>query len=227
MNALIPAYRPPDGLAALARTLREGGFKRIIIVDDGSGPEYEGIFSELRGMGCHVLPHGRNRGKGRALKTGLEYFMRNFPGIGGVITADADGQHRPEDIIRIARALEENPGCLILGARAFGANAPLPNRIGNVLAGFLFRMAGSCLSDTQTGLRGIPAALLPELPELPGERYEFETAVLLLARRKGVEIIEREIAAVYGAPSHFRPLADSARILSCFFRTAMSRRRIP
>ena len=106
-----------------------------------------------------LLRHAVNLGKGAALKTAFNYVLCAMPDAAGVVTADADGQHAPEDIARVAEALAAQPDALVLGARAFGADVPLRSRFGNIVTrGIMHALLGRKLADTQTGLRGIPAA---------------------------------------------------------------------
>src|SRR5690348_1487469 len=98
---LIPAYRPDPQLLALLRTLAEGEFSDIVLVNDGSGPEYAEIFSAASTIPkVHLLTHPENRGKRDALKTGLKFALGALPNCDGVVTANADGQHHPSDIAR-------------------------------------------------------------------------------------------------------------------------------
>ena len=79
-------------------------------------------------------------GKGAALKTGMNFALVTFPGCLGVVTADADGQHSVEDILRVAGALRERRDALILGVRAFDANVPFRSRAGNSITRMLMRV---------------------------------------------------------------------------------------
>lgn len=75
-------------------------------MDDGSGPEYGGIFSQASSLpNVHLLRHAVNLGKGAALKTGINFALVAFPSLTGVVTADADGQHHPDDIERVVARL--------------------------------------------------------------------------------------------------------------------------
>ncbi|MBQ4417263.1 MAG: glycosyltransferase, partial [Butyrivibrio sp.] len=112
---VIPSLKPDNRLVSLIADLKEQGFRDIVIVDDGSGESYRRFFDDCASLGCTVLTHETNRGKGAALKTGLAWIVKN-PGA-GVVTADADGQHTPADIAKIADALLAHPGSLILGSR--------------------------------------------------------------------------------------------------------------
>jgi putative flippase GtrA/SAM-dependent methyltransferase len=189
-----------------------GVFEEIVVVDDGSGAEYADVFAACP---ARLLRHDANRGKGAALRTGIRFVLAEHLGC-GVATADADGQHHPEDIMRVARRLDHEPESLVLGSRTFEEGVPGRSRIGNRLARGGFRLLmGQRLRDTQTGLRGIPASLLPELAAMTSAGYEFEVDMLTAAKHMSIPIVEEPIRTIYqpGNPtSHFDPLADSMRI---------------
>ena len=220
-GVLIPAYEPGEALPALTRALMDKGVP-VVVVNDGSATGLE-YFERIRAQGAVVLEHGENLGKGRALKTGLAWMAEQ--GYEGVVTADADGQHSLEDILRVARALASGTRRLVLGIRDV-SRMPNRSRTGNCLTRTLFRLLyGIKLQDTQTGLRGIP--LTGEnrsgLLSLTGERYEYEMEMLIEAGElfpAGIQ--ELEIETIYledsDTSSHFRPLADGARIYSVLFR---------
>ena len=209
---LIPAYRPGGALPALVEAVR-GEFDGVVVVDDGSGVGFASVFDACR---VTVLRHGVNRGKGAALKTGFSHIAAVFPGF-GVVTADADGQHLAADVLRVGgRLTGRSEGVLVLGARQFGAGTPGRSLVGNRVArGLVWLLLGRRLTDTQTGLRGIPPRLLGALGRIPADGYEFELDMLNAAADLSVPIEEVPIATVYepGNPtSHFRPLRDSLRI---------------
>jgi putative flippase GtrA len=144
----------------------------------------------------------------------------------GVVTADADGQHLPEDILKVASTLEANPGCLVLGARKFDREVPMRSLIGNTLTRYIFFfLVGKKISDTQTGLRGLPASFLPHLIKLDGEGYEYEMNMLVSTKTRHIGIVEQEIATVYlenNRLSHFNPFLDSMKIYFLLLRFALS-----
>jgi glycosyltransferase involved in cell wall biosynthesis len=217
LAALIPARRQYPALASLVDSLLEAGFGAVIVVDDGSPQADKQFFDSLAGKSrVHLLRHAVNLGKGRALKTGINYFVTTFSGFAGLVTADADGQHSPGDIFRVARVLLEAPGRPVLGSRQFAGEVPLRSRLGNYLTRVIFLfVSGHKLSDTQTGLRAFPSALLPDLIALPGERYEYEMTVLAHLCRQGNVPIEVPISTIYidqNRSSHFNPILDSTRI---------------
>ncbi len=221
MIVLIPAYEPDERLVRLVGDLRASApGVHVLVVDDGSGSAYRALFDRVRGPGCTVLTHPGNRGKGRALKTGFAHAERHHPGQ-PVVCADSDGQHSVADVLRVAAALEAQPAdrpATVLGVRAFTGRVPARSVLGNRVTARVFHLAtGLRLRDTQTGLRGYPAALLPWLRTVRGERFEYEQNLLLRAAAEGQPVEEVEIATIYlegNASSHFRPLADSARVLA-------------
>ncbi len=220
---LIPAYRPGPALIELAGALAGSGFTAIVAIDDGSGDEYRWIFDRIEEIpGVSVVRHAVNLGKGAALKTGMNYVLVEYPGVAGIVTADADGQHHPADVRGVAQRFAEKPEALVLGARAFAGHVPLRSRLGNSITRNVMRLvAGQRLSDTQTGLRAIPRSLAERMLSVPASGYEFELEMLIAAKHLGVQVIEQPIRTIYeeGNPtSHFEPLRDSMRIYLVLLR---------
>jgi glycosyltransferase involved in cell wall biosynthesis len=214
---LIPVWEPEEQLSLLVANLGVAGFGAVIVVDDGSEEKHSAIFEELALLpSVHVLRHAVNLGKGRALKTGINYFLSKLPEMDGLVTADADGQHTSADIVRVARGLLKARGKVVLGSRSFAADVPLRSRFGNGLTRYIFGfVTGAKLIDTQTGLRAFPRKLLPELLSLEGERYEYEMTVLAHVCRLGGKPVEVPIETIYlegNRSSHFDPIWDSMRI---------------
>ena len=211
---LIPAYCPDKKLIALVNTLHEMDFS-IVVVNDGSKAEHKDIF-ETVGKYAAVLTHEKNRGKGAALKTGLEYIKQTFSIPYIVVTADADGQHLPEDILLVCEKAESKIGSLILGSRIIDRNAPLRSRIGNGITRLIFRIStGTAIYDTQTGLRAFSNGLTDYMLSIDGERYEYEMNVLLNLKKNNINAEEIPIQTVYldnNSSSHFNPIKDSFKI---------------
>ncbi|WP_263379786.1 bifunctional glycosyltransferase family 2/GtrA family protein [Granulicella paludicola] len=215
--ALIPAWQPEQALVLLVDELLMAGFGAIVLVDDGGGEESRSLFDGLEQRPrVHLVRHAVNLGKGRALKSGLNYVLNALPGYVGVVTADADGQHRAADIVAVGLALPEAASGAVLGTRAFSGDVPFRSRFGNGLTRYVFSfLTGTKLGDTQSGLRGFSGALLPELMQLDGERYEYEMTVLAVLCRSGRKPVEVPIETVYienNRSSHFDPVRDSMRI---------------
>lgn len=216
---LIPAYNPDDRLLALLRDLKPR-VGRIVLVDDGSTSGRD-VLARAGEFVETTLRHPANRGKGAALKTGLGYI-----GACDVVTADADGQHTPDDIVRVAAALRTHRGGLVLGVRSFVGKVPLRSRFGNFCTRWMFfLMTRMLVGDTQTGLRGIPGPLVERLLKIPGDRYEYEMAVLADSRHHPSRPLEVPIRTVYleaNRGSHFQPIRDALRIYGTLLQFCVS-----
>ncbi|MGZ3688161.1 MAG: glycosyltransferase family 2 protein, partial [Bdellovibrionota bacterium] len=224
---VIPAYEPSQELIPLVRGLVATVGLGILVVNDGSSPDKTALFSELSAMPeVTVIHHAVNLGKGAALKTAFNHALVHCPGLRGLITVDADGQHLPGDVKRLAEAIRSEPGSLHLGAREFKGKIPFRSRFGNELTRFVFKgLTGKKLKDTQTGLRAIPTQFVKTLLRVSTTGYDFETDMLILAIQSGVKIRETLIETVYlgnNESSHFDPLLDSARIYFVLIRFAFS-----
>lgn len=224
---LIPAWEPDSTIAALVQSLTMLDFGAVVLVDDGSSNACGALFADLAPLPrVHVLRHAVNLGKGRALKTGFNYCLLELPHLEAVVTADADGQHKAQDIARVAEAIVPAEGRVVLGSRTFGQDVPLRSKFGNTLTRYLFGfVTGTKLQDTQTGLRAFPYAMLPELMVLEGERYEYEMTVLAHVCRVGKRPLEVPIETVYldgNKSSHFDPIRDSMRIYFVLARFFLS-----
>lgn len=226
---LIPAYEPDETLTRLVKEIlligsRKSNFAGVIVVNDGSTkPVSLDALDEVKGLdGVVVLTHPENRGKGGALKTGFRHIYDNSADVGFVVTADADGQHKPGDIFKVAETAisSGNPN---IGYRSFADDVPLRSRIGNLTTAVIFKIAaGINVRDTQSGLRTYLREDLPRLMAITAERYEYEFHCLFeLTRNLRRPLDQVPIETIYepGNPtSHFNPLLDSARIYLVFFR---------
>ena len=219
---LIPAYRPDKKLIDTLKALSESEYT-LLIVDDGSGSDYDAVFIEAAQY-ARVVRYTPNRGKGNALKRGILCAWKCFPNARYLITADADGQHRPDDIQKVSDRLH-SVGGFVIGSRAFVGEVPLRSRFGNTVTRSVYRVvSGVKVQDTQTGLRGFERSLWSWLVKIPGSRYEYEMNVLMSAARDQIKIEEVEIETVYendNSSSHFRPLQDSVKIYKEIFRFAL------
>jgi putative flippase GtrA len=216
---LIPAYKPDERMLQLIEALKAAGFARLIVVDDGGGATYAPIFERAAQLGAEVLTHSANRGKGAALKTGLAHILEGEPCP--VVTVDADGQHAPEDVVRVADRLEEVPDALVLGVRD-KSKMPLRSKFGNTMTCWtLGLISGLWIQDTQTGLRGLPRNSLRDMVSLSGERYEYEMSMLLHARKSGMPVEQVVIKTIYidnNVGSSFHVLRDSVLIYATLLR---------
>lgn len=184
----------------------------VIVVDDGCTDGTQALLAGSN-LPVKVLRHERNRGKGIALRTGLEYARKE--GYRYAVTLDADGQHYPEDLPLFLSAIETHPGALVLGSRDLAAeNMPGGNTFANRFSNFWFRLqTGKRVPDTQTGYRAYPLDRLPSLRILTA-RYEAELSLLVFSAWKGIELVPIPIRVFYPEDrvSSFRPFRDFFRI---------------
>ena len=219
VTAVVPSYEPDEKLIQVVDGLLAEGFDAIVVVNDGSHEGHLQPFAEAAERpGVTVLRHEVNKGKGRGLKTAFEYILDELPEVEGVITIDGDGQHLLEDIIRCGNRMLELDDKVILGCRDFDQpGVPSRNAAGNKTTSKFFKLLFDItLSDTQTGLRAIPTRYLRDFCAIDGERFEYETNMLLQMKRMGVGFVEQPIATVYDPEdysSHYHPVKDSWRII--------------
>lgn len=223
VTIVLPSLDPDEKFMGVVRSLIDAGFSDIVIVNDGSAPECLPLFEQAAEYpGCTVLTHEVNQGKGRALKTAFAYISANRPDSKGAVTIDGDGQHLTKDILACAQAMVEQGDQVILGCRDFDQpNVPPKSKSGNKFTSALFRIGcGIRLSDTQTGLRAIPSQYLDSFCQIKGERFEYETNMLLSMKRMGIGFVEVPIETVYEGQNegtHFRPIVDSLKIMKLIF----------
>lgn len=225
---VLPSLNPNEKFDRVVDGLREAGFRRIMIIDDGSDAEHQTHFERAAAFPeCEVLHHNGNKGKGRALKDGFVEVLKRFPDAEGVITIDGDGQHLTKDIIACGNRMLEDTTKIVLGCRNFDLpGVPARSVAGNKTTSRMFRVYGIRLSDTQTGLRAIPMRFLSRFTAIEGERFEYETNMLLKMKRRGIPFVEQQIETVYedeNAGSHYNTVKDSWRIFRIMFKDLIRR----
>jgi glycosyltransferase involved in cell wall biosynthesis len=212
--AVIPAYQEAATIAAVVARLRAAmpGVP-VLVVDDGSS---DGTAAIAAAAGAEVLGGAANQGKGAALRLGMRAALAR--GAGFVATLDGDGQHRPEDLPRLVALAGAD--VIVIGSRRGAVGQPAARRRANRVADFWISWAARHpVSDSQSGLRIYPSAALADLARYEGRarRFSFESEILIDAARQGITTVAAEIPALYGTtlrrPSHFRPVADIARIV--------------
>lgn len=211
---VIPAYQPDYKLIPYVEELLREEVPCVIVVDDGSGPQYADIFDSLKTItGCRIMSYETNRGKGQALKAGFRYFLdENLPYI-GVVTCDADGQHSVRDVISAGEILAKGHSDFVLGTRSFrGNDVPLRSKVGNRLTAKVFSLFfGTYINDTQTGLRAIHQKELDWLIELEGNQFDYEMNMLIQIAQKDKKTAHVDIETIYHDDyhSHYETVSDS------------------
>jgi glycosyltransferase involved in cell wall biosynthesis len=210
---IVPAYQAEKTLPGVIADLRAAMpelANEIIVVDDGSRDATAAVAMRA---GCQLISHGKNRGKGAALMTGLATALARGHEV--AVSVDADGQHPAEEARRVLHA-GADPEALVLGLRALAtAGAPRKNQMSNEISNFFIsHFAGRPLRDTQCGLRRYPIRTTLRLAPR-GEGYDFEAEVLLRSVWAGVPIIEEPIRVLYPEDrvTHFHVVRDPWRIV--------------
>lgn len=224
---VIPSLGPDDNMLNYVNELIEKGFSKILLINDGSDDEDERYYRNLLDKHTdviHYVKHNVNEGKGRALKTGFHYILNTFTNdeITGVVTADADGQHSVKDTINVALKLIETE-TYVLGCRNFNAeNIPPKSEFGNKVTTFVFKqLYGKKITDTQTGLRGLPFNELKFIIPLIGEKFDYEINMLIHMVTSIKDIEEVEIDTIYfdsNRATHFDAVKDSIKIYKIMFK---------
>src|SRR5436189_2401810 len=217
--AVIPAYREEKHISDIVRRTRQE-LDHVLVVDDGSEDK---TATRAREAGGEVIVHSQNRGKGEAIKTGLRYWLdRQFV---HVIILDADGQHLPEEIHGfLAAAGSAAERSFFLGNRMNNLTGmPFIRRIVNrYMSNRISHVCGQKIPDTQCGFRMLDRQLIPELLG-GGDRFDYETEMLIIASRKGYAIQSVPITTVYSDEvSSIHPVRDTLR----FFKLMRRYRKI-
>jgi glycosyltransferase involved in cell wall biosynthesis len=217
--AIIPAYREEQHIRDIVRRTRQQ-LDHVVVIDDGSSDNTAGCAREA---GAEVIVHSQNRGKGEAIKTGLRHWLdRQFT---HVIILDADGQHLPEEIDRfIAAAAQTGDHSFFLGNRMNNLSGmPFVRRVANrYMSNRISRICRQEIPDTQCGFRMLDRQLIPELLA-GGNRFDYETEMLIIASRKRYRIESVPITTVYSDEvSKIHPARDTIR----FFKLMRRYRRV-
>jgi glycosyltransferase involved in cell wall biosynthesis len=195
--AIIPAFNEEKTIASIIQKTKRH-VDQIVVIDDHSSDDTGKI---ARSYGATVIQHSKNKGVGAAMKTGIMYAKKLKPDI--VLTIDADGQHRPEDIPSLMGPIIGGRADFVLGSR-FLAKEPtdmlLQKKMGNKFLSLIVSLlAGVRLTDTQTGFRAFNRKALLSLNLISDFTYTQEMILVLCHNRfRCVEVPVRIIPREYG-----------------------------
>ena len=212
--AVIPAYAEEKHIGDVVRRTRDE-IDNVLVVDDGSNDK---TAERAREAGAEVIVHPQNRGKGEAIKTGLRHWQERD--LVWVFILDADGQHRPEEIVRFIAAATSDGASLLIGNRMKNVKSmPLLRRaVNRYMSDKISKVCGTTIPDTQCGFRMLHRHLIPELL-VGGTRFDYETEMLIIASRKGFRIDSVPISTVYSDEvSSIHPVRDTLRFFKLMQR---------
>ena len=221
---LIPSYEPDINLVNLVKKIDLKEYD-IVIVNDGSNNNYNKYYNACIKY-AKVIGYKNNKGKGYAIKTGLNYIKNKYINNYIVVTMDSDGQHDINDAYKLCNYVINNPYTYTLGKRLRGDNTPLRSKIGNRITKVVYSMCCNIeIYDTQTGLRAFSDKLVDFMLSIEGNRFEYEMNCLLMASRNNINIKEIEIKTIYidnNSHTHFNTIKDSYLIYKNIIKYSLS-----
>lgn len=195
---IIPAYNEAGAIGSVVNAMREAASKTdyattVVVVDDGSHDKTAEI---ARLNGATVIRHILNSGAGGATATGLSYAEQNNYDI--AVTADADGQHAPKDVMNCVEELIRAKSDLLIGSRLINSTGMSKTKImGNRGLSFItYMLFGVSVTDSQSGLRVFSHKALTQL-KWKTSGYEFCSEMLWRAKQQRLKISEFPIEAIY------------------------------
>ena len=222
---LIPSYEPTNDFVEYAKIV-SGFAKELIVVNDGSGPQFDPIFSSIAELENVVyISYPKNMGKGYALKQGFKYCQDNHDQNDIIVRADCDGQHTIEDIKKVYWAVKSHPKAFVLGSRDMNSpNVPARSKVGNKQIRRMFKFFyGLKMYDSQTGLRGATVEITSKLIGVKGDRFDYEHSELIFLKKNKFDILEVPIKTIYPENvedhvSHFRTFKDGIRVFGAMLK---------
>lgn len=210
---VIPTYNNEKTLEAVVNDALRFA-PAVMVVNDGSTDFTPKLLNQLDNRVIR-LSYDKNQGKGHALQLAFREAL-SF-GYDYVISMDADGQHKADDLQKFAKILSQNPDSLIVGSRSLTApNMPKQNTFANRFSNFWFAVQTlHRLPDTQSGFRAYPLRKMGKM-RLLTSRYEAELELLVRCAWRGIALLPLEVDVYYPPQnervSHFRPRVDFLRI---------------
>jgi glycosyltransferase involved in cell wall biosynthesis len=211
VSVVIPAYNESEAIAGVVEVLRAAApWREIIVVDDGSS---DGTGERAAAAGATVVRHAYNMGNGAAVKNGIRRATGEY-----ILIVDADGQHPPEDALRLVALLGEYD--MVIGARSGETQATQARRAGNgALNRLASYMTGREIPDLTSGFRGARASGLREFLHLLPNGFSTPTTTTLSFLKGGYSVTFEPIhARQRSGQSKIRLARDGAKFLVIIFK---------
>lgn len=217
---IIPAFNPQQSFVLFVQKLFTLDIAKVVIVNDGSDNKYNSVFTELAKLeNCHVIQHDQNYGKGHALKTAFKYMLAHREDYQGILTVGAHDQHTLQDVKLVLTMTKVFSDGIVLGVRNFRSpDSTFSTYWGNWVTSLFFEaLFHRKLLDTQTGLRYIAIQELPWLLAVKGERFDYDTNMLVSALKRKCPIFEVEIGTLRlkkNSVIHYDEITDAREIIT-------------
>lgn len=219
---VIPAYNEGNAIAAVLDGALESQLD-ILVVDDGSTDQ---TALSIGDRPVTLITHKTNQGKGAAIRTAINWVLDQ--GYDAALFMDADGQHNPAEILQFAHCFKETRADLIIGSRMHdNGDMPLIRKLSNRFSSFLIStLAGSPVTDSQSGFRMLSARLLVRLQQSGGSGFDFESEMIIDAIWDGLHYREVPISCIYAdETSHYHPVRDSLQFVGLVARKGLEKAR--
>ncbi len=184
---VIPAYNEEKSISYVIKDLKKSNYNNIIVVDDGSKDKTFDIAEREK---VKVLKHIINLGQGAALKTAIDYAIDKGAEI--IVTFDADGQHRVQDIGKMIKPVMKREFDIVLGSRFLKKNRNTPFIRKVFLKGgaiIIFLMYGIRLTDSHNGLRAMSRKAAQKI-EITSNGMEHASEILEQIKKKRLKYKE-------------------------------------
>ncbi|NJE04565.1 glycosyltransferase family 2 protein [Thermococcus sp. M36] len=193
ITVIIPAYNEAKRIGKVLERIPEF-VDEVIVVDDGSSDSTYRVAVEYSKKDPRIkaLRLEKNSGKGAAMRAGVKEATGEI-----IVFMDADGQHKPEEIIKLVEPVVSGEADMVIGARKVeeAGKRPLHRRLSNIITTRLIRFKlGMYIYDTQSGFRAFRREFLPGIES---DRYEVETEMLFKAAKMGARIKEVPVSMIY------------------------------
>jgi glycosyltransferase involved in cell wall biosynthesis len=202
---IIPGLNEEKHIASVVERTKKQGFTNIIFVDDGSSDKSSSVAEKA---GATVLRHIVNMGKGAAAKTGCDYALKK--GATVLVLIDADGQHKPEDIKKMLKALKGKD--IVFGYRKLDKNMPFTMRLGNYGINKASHMInGVKLNDTQSGFRCMTSSAYRKI-RWTSNNYSMESEMVSKVAKNHLKFAQIPIETIYHDSFKGTTITDGVKI---------------
>lgn len=219
---VIPAYNEEAKIASVVKSLKRAGYHHILVVDDCSSDR---TGSEARKAGAIVIRHEQNQGQGASLRTGIKEALRRKGDV--IVTFDADGQHKAEEITRIVGPILKGEADVTLGSRFLGAHPGMPwykwvTLKGSILVERL--LLGVKLSDVHNGFRAFSAKAARAIT-ITQPRMAHASEIVYEIKRKKLRYVEVPVTIEYDeyAKRKGQSIFNAFRILKDIVKVRMKK----